>query len=285
MAGFAPSCVFNAARVCAAALWMGLIACASGAGPGEAPLSPAQVEAMETYALRLAEAELYARRGAVFDDIDLQSVFDAEPWYRPQPGEPLRLTEGEVRASAILRFEFEHRTLSGPRLSDAYPVIGAAWCGRLREGGQVCGDAMARLEDEEGRSLAPQSGRPAGPGWFQVDRLDGARILAERSDRASGRSGVRLTFQLDGPPHDSAWPSRPLLAAPRVQYPGEALVVSGSGFVVRRRLRGEVRLDADGHVVGGSLRGVDAYRRGDRLVFEPIDVEWALEARRPRDTD
>jgi len=67
------------------------------------PITAAQLRGLGLYDLRVLRNEIFARRGGRFHTAWLQSYFDGQPWYRPQPsGNPVALSPVESRNAKII---------------------------------------------------------------------------------------------------------------------------------------------------------------------------------------
>ncbi len=66
-------------------------------------ITAAQLRGLGLYDLRVLRNEIFARRGARFHTAWLQSYFDGQPWYRPQPGgNTARLSPVESRNAELI---------------------------------------------------------------------------------------------------------------------------------------------------------------------------------------
>lgn len=76
------------------------------------PISAEMLEGLFVEDLRVLRNEIYARRGRVFQDAELQKYFAAQPWYQPNPDfKDEMLSETEAKNLAVIR-EVEQYAIS-----------------------------------------------------------------------------------------------------------------------------------------------------------------------------
>ena len=76
------------------------------------PITAEMVEGLFVEDLRVLRNEIYARRGRVFKDAQLQKYFEAQPWYQPNPDfRDEMLSEIESKNLAVIR-EVEQNSIS-----------------------------------------------------------------------------------------------------------------------------------------------------------------------------
>jgi len=76
------------------------------------PITNEMVDGLFVEDLRVLRNEIYARRGRVFKDVNLQKYFAAQPWYQPNPEfKDDMLTETESKNLAIIK-EVEEYSIS-----------------------------------------------------------------------------------------------------------------------------------------------------------------------------
>lgn len=68
------------------------------------PITPEMIEGLFIEDLKVLRNEIYARRGRVFKDKNLQAYFAAQPWYKPDPEfEDEMLSSNEFRNLALIK--------------------------------------------------------------------------------------------------------------------------------------------------------------------------------------
>ena len=76
------------------------------------PITNEMVEGLFVEDLRVLRNEIYAKRGRVFKDPNLQKYFAAQPWYQPNPDfKDENLTETESKNLAVIK-EVEEYAIS-----------------------------------------------------------------------------------------------------------------------------------------------------------------------------
>jgi len=76
------------------------------------PITPEMVEGLFVEDLRVLRNEIYAKRGRVFKDKELQKYFEAQSWYQPNPEfKDESLTETESKNLAVIK-EVEEYSIS-----------------------------------------------------------------------------------------------------------------------------------------------------------------------------